>query len=702
MANLKIVIVTDRVQLDEQIWRTFGHCGLAPVRASSGRNLIELLRDDTVSVITTVVDKFEAAMNAGERFESSDIIVLVDEGHRSHYGTLSARMQRTLPNASYIGLTGTPLMKSDRSTVQRFGGLIHSYTIKQAEADKAVVPLFYEGRHVDQPVDQAAIDRWFERITDPLTREQRADLKRKFTSASQLSRAERRVASIAFDVAAHFAAHWQGTGLKGMLVAPDKATAIRYKQFLDETELVTSAVIISAPDDRDGEEDINVERSQPVQRFWQEMMRQYEDEATYNKRIVEDFQHEGDPEILIVVDKLLVGFDAPRAAVLYLTRSLRDHTLLQAIARVNRVHPGKAAGFIIDYAGVLENLDRALDVYGKLPDFNPDDLADSVHDVALLPEQVRQTHAALLDLFAAVPTERRGDRETLERFLSDEALRHEFYDALSSFLGTLQLAMSTAKFLEETPRERMSRYRDDAKAYEVLRRAVKRRYNETVDYGAYEERIQALLDRHVGALEPVPITPLVNVFDSDLVKAELERQGTPGAKADAIAHALDHTITERMDEDPVFFERFGKLVKEAIEAYRQKRLDDAAYLQRVLELRDEVVQGDRADVPESVRYDAERRALFGLIRETAREGFGAAGDNVDGMAAETATEISGIIARHRTVNWGSNPDIQNRIKNDIEDLLYRMERRGGRPLEPTQVDELLDKAISIARRNEGR
>ena len=295
---------------------------------------------------------------------------------------------------------------------------------------------------------------------------------------------------------------------------------------------------------------------------------------------------------------------------------------------------------------------------------------------------------------------RRSDREALERFLADEALRHEFYEALSLFLGTLQLAMSSARFLEETSRERMVQYRDDAKAYELLRRAVKRRYNEVVDYGAYEERIQALLDRHVGAMEPVAITPLVNVFDADLVKAELERQGTPGSKADAIAHALDHTITERMDGDPVFYERFGKLVKDAIEAYRLKRLDDAAYLQRVLELREEVVQGDREDVPESVRYDAKRRAIFGLFKETVREGYEADPSALDTAAADAALAISATIDRHRAVNFLSNPDIQNRIKNDIEDFLYRFEQRGGPRLDAVQVDELLDRAISIARRNE--
>ena len=699
----KIVIVTDRVQLDDQIWKTFGHCGMEPRRATSGRNLIELLRDDTVGVVTTVVDKFEAAMNAGERFESSDIVVLVDEGHRSHYGTLSARMQRTLPNACYVGLTGTPLMKRDKSTVARFGGLIHTYTIRQAERDKTVVPLFYEGRHVDQDVDQGAIDRWFERITEPLTRAQRADLKRKFTRASQLAKAERRVASIALDIAAHYAANWQHTGFKGMVVTPDKATALKFKQYLDETALVTSAVIISAPDSREGEEDASDERAQPVQRFWQQMMTRFGDEKHYNDRVVEDFQQEGDPELLIVVDKLLVGFDAPRATVLYLARKLQDHTLLQAIARVNRVSPGKDAGFIIDYAGVLENLDKALDVYGNLPDFDRDDLVDTVHDVSALPEELRQRHAALLDVFSPVAVERRQDRETLERFLADEVVRHEFYEALGAYLRTLQLAMSSAHVLEQTPRSQLTRYRDDAKAFEALRCAVRHRYHETVDYGVYEERIQALLDRHVSASEPVAITPLVNVFEADSVKAEVERQAGAGSKADAIAHALEHTITERMDEDPVFYERFGKLVKDAIEAYRAQRLEDASYLQQVLQLRDQVVAGSDGDLPPEVRnYDDERKALFRQFREVARSGWGSEATELDALSAEASTSIRDIVAQHRTVNWELNPDVRNRMKNGIEDFLYTVERRGGPKLEGEALDTLLERALTIAKRHASR
>ncbi|MHB8839405.1 MAG: type I restriction enzyme subunit R domain-containing protein, partial [Gemmatimonadaceae bacterium] len=535
-----------------------------------------------------------------------------------------------------------------------------------------------------------------------LSPSQRADLKRKFTRASQLERAERRVASIALDIATHFATNWQGTGFKGMVVTPDKATALNYKKYLDETGLVSSDVVISASDSREGEEDTGDERANAVQRFWQDMMMRYGDEERYNKRIVEDFQHDGAPDLLIVVDKLLVGFDAPLATVLYLARKLQDHALLQAIARVNRVAPGKDAGFIVDYAGVLESLDKALDVYGSLPDFDRDDLVDTVHDVASLPEVVRQRHAALLDQFKAVPANRRHDRETLERFLADEAERHEFYDVLGGFLKALQLAMSSSHFLEQVPRAQLARYRDDAKAYEMLRRAVRHRYQETVDYGAYEGRIQALLDRHVGALEPQVITPLVNIFDAESVKAEVERQ-SPGSSADAIAHALVREITERMDEDPVFYEKFGKLVKAAIDAYRAKRLEDASFLQQVLHLREQVTQGADSDLPANVReYDPERRALFRKFREVARTVWNADTTALDALSADAAKAIRTIVDRHRTVNWAQNTDVRNRIKNDIEDFLYQTERRSGLALGPEETDELLERALTIAQHHEPR
>ncbi len=267
--NPIIVLVTDRIDLDEQIWKTFHHCGKQPVQALTGKHLAQLVREGKESVITTVIDKFAAAVAAGEiRNDSANIFVLVDESHRSVYGETGAKMEKALPNACFIGFTGTPLMKVEKNTARKFGGLIEpAYTIDQAVKDKAVVPLLYEGRLVLQQVDQKAIDKWFAVVTKSLTDLQRADLKRKFSTAEQLNKAERKIYEAAFDISEHYSRNWQETGFKAQLAAPSKKAALKYKQFLDEFGKVTSEVVISAPDTREENEDVNEVDSEEVRAF---------------------------------------------------------------------------------------------------------------------------------------------------------------------------------------------------------------------------------------------------------------------------------------------------------------------------------------------------------------------------------------------------------------------------------------------------
>lgn len=238
-----------------------------------------------------------------------------------------------------------------------------SYTIDQAVKDKAVVPLLYEGRLVLQQVDQKAIDKWFEVVTKPLSPAQRADLKKKFATADQLNKAERKIYEAAFDISEHYSQNWQGTGFKAQLAAPSKLAALKCKKFLDEFGKVTSEVVISAPDTREEQETVKEVDTEEVRAFWKKMMAKYGGEKEYNKQIINAFKHAPEPEILIVVSKLLTGFDAPRNTVLYVCRSLVyvcrslvEHNLLQAIARVNRLYEGKDFGHIIDYYGVLQAL----------------------------------------------------------------------------------------------------------------------------------------------------------------------------------------------------------------------------------------------------------------------------------------------------------------------------------------------------------
>jgi type I restriction enzyme R subunit len=698
--NPIIVLVTDRVDLDEQIKKTFHHCGLEPVQAQTGAHLAELIQAGKENVITTVIDKFDAALKGGKfQNASPNIFVLVDESHRSVYGETWGLMGKVLPNACFIGFTGTPLMKKEKNTARKFGGLIQpAYTIDQAVKDKAVVPLLYEGRLVLQEVDQKAIDKWFELVTKPLTEAQRADLKRKFASADQLNRADRKVYEAAFDISEHFSQNWKGTGFKAQLAAPYKATALQYKKYLDEFGKVTSEVVISAPDTREEQEDVYEVDTEEVRAFWKKMMAKYGSEKQYLEQIINGFKHGPDPEIVIVVSKLLTGFDAPKNTVLYLCRSFQEHNLLQAIARVNRISSGKDFGFIMDYYGVLQKLGDAMDIYSALPGFERDELAGTVTNVLEEIAGLPQKHSELWDVFRTVRGSR--DKEKYERFLADEEIRTCFYEKLNAYHRTLGIALSTMQFLREIPEETVQRYKDDLAFFLKLRVSVKQRYAETVDYKEYEKKVQKLIDTHVRSEGIQQVTPPVNIFERDAFKAEVEKLDSLASKADTIAHRTARTITEKMDEDPVFYRRFGKILQEAIDAYRAQRISDNEYLNRVTEVMNSVLGRTGDQLPEVLHHRDVAKAFYGVVNETF-EGLELKEDPVayrtGSVAADLAVQIDDAIQKRLVVDWRANPDVQNEMRNAIDDLLYETKAKQGVPLTIQDMDGIIERAMDIAK-----
>lgn len=695
-STARIVLVTDRVDLDDQIWNTFRRAGLEPQRARTGRNLVELIRERKARIITTVIDKFESAVGErGTRDESTDIFVFVDESHRGQYGPLHDRMRKTLPNACFIGFTGTPVMKREKNTIAKFGGLIgEPYTIERAVEDRAVVPLLYEGRHVDQRVDRESVDAWFERITRRLSREQAADLKRKFSTAEQLNKTEQKVRRVAWDISEHFDENWKGTGFKAQLVAQDKATALLYKKYLDEFGLITSEVLISAPDDREGDEDVLEENRQEVVAFWRRMMTRFGSERVYNREIINAFKGRPDPEIIIVVDKLLTGFDAPRNTVLYLTRRLKEHTLLQAIARVNRLHEGKDFGYIIDYRGMLAELDSALDLYAAMTEYDREDLGKTFAHVTEEVEKLPQRHSDLWDVFKSVPN--RLDVEALERHLADEATRKQFYERLSVFARTLAIALSTQTFIDQAPEEKVARYKKDLKYFTGLRASVQRRYAEVVDFREYEGKIQKLLDVHVGTGDVEKVTGLVNIFDKAAFAHEVEKLDSDASKADTIAYRTLRTIRVRMSEDPAFFKRFSEMLEATIADFRAQRLSEAEYLTSVQAISERVRDRSGDEVPEPVRYKPTARAFYGIVRERLSSAADSAVDST-ALGVETALKIDEIIEKNRIVEWTRNADVQNQMRNQIDDYLYEVKGRKGIPLSTDDIDDIMEQCLDVAK-----
>jgi type I restriction enzyme R subunit len=699
IADPRLVLVTDRIDLDEQLEGTFKACGLEPKRATTGRNLLDLVTNEKRAVVTTLINKFDTALKVRNfEDESRDVFLLVDESHRSQYGPLHARMRKIFPSACYLGFTGTPILRADKSTAAKFGGIIDVYAIDQAVRDHAVVPLLYEGRHVDQRLDAAAVDSWFERVCAGLSEKEKADLKRKYAKTARLFQTEQTISLIAFDVSENFRRSWKGTGFKGQLVTPSKRSAILYKKALDELGVVTSEVVISPPDDREGEERIDEASSDEVKRFWKAAMDRYGDEATYNSRVIEAFKKREDPEIIIVVSKLLTGFDAPRNTVLYLARSLKEHNLLQAIARVNRVAEGKEFGYIVDYCSVLGELNGALSDYTALEAFDEADLAGTITSINAEVEKLGQRHSELWDVFRGAGNT--ADEEALERHLADEARRDEFYDRLNAFSRTLAIALSSHEFANDpSTSSRVSRYRNDLRRFENLRRSVRTRYQDAVNYGQYRRRVEKLLDTYIVADEVRPITELVNIFDEEAFAKTVDSKDSVGSRADTIAHATKRTIEEHWEEDPTFFKRFSELLRQAIEEFRLKRISDLEYLRRVRGVRDQIVKRDTSALPESVRDDPLTRAFFGSIQEALKGLPDCGAQRSDEVSAEAARQIVDIVQRHRRVDWAGDADVENAIKNDIDDYVFDV-LRGDHDimLPPELIDPLIDRILTIARR----
>jgi len=707
--NPRIVLVTDRDDLDKQLGNTFAACGLEANRATSGRNLLELVAEKKSGIITTLIHKFDKAYGIKKyRDESPDIFILVDESHRTQFGSFSARMRLMFPHACYLGFTGTPLLKKEKNNFTKFGDLVEPhYSITQAVEDGAVVPLLYEGRHVEMTQNKKAVDLWFERHTQGLTKGQQADLKQKYARAEMLNKADQVIYMRAFDISEHFRSNWQGTGFKGQLVAPNKVSALKYNAYLDEIGIVSSEVVISPPDMREGYEETDDETTDEVVKFWQKMMKRYGSEDEYTKQLINQFKHGSEPEILIVVDKLLTGFDAPRNAVLYLCRVLREHTLLQAIARVNRLYDGKEFGFIVDYVSVLGELDNALTMYSAFEGFDESDLVGTLTSINSEIEKLPGRYSDLWDLFKTV--KHSYDEEAYEVLLADEELREEFYSRLSEFGKTLSIALSSEKFLFETDEKVLSRYKADFRKFQILKASVKLRYAESINYRDYEPKIKKLLDTHIQANEVIQLNDPVNIFDDKMFNQVKEEQGiyqtkkTTASKADTIAHATKKVITEKMGEDPAFYEKFSKLIQQAIEDFRAKRLSDLDYLNRVVDIRNKVVDKVHDEIPDQLAGNEDAMAYFGVLKpflgkHECRGSASVPAQDLEAVIADTAIAIYGILEKHKKVHFWDDEDAQKQAVNEIDDYLYdELKTEKGIELSLDQMDEIIEKVLQVAK-----
>lgn len=698
----RVVIVTDRVSLDKQIFKTFVNCGKHVKKARSGNDLIELLKDKGNEIITTIIDKFEIATKRTPfKDTSQNIFVLVDESHRSQYGSAHANMKRIIPNASYIGFTGTPLMKSQKSTSKKFGGFIHKYTIDQAVKDGAVLPLLYEGRSAKLSINKKQIDKGFERLAKPLNEEARKDLKKKFATIGKIYESNHVIEEIAYDISKHFQENWKGTGFKAQLAVPKIDTAIKYQKYFesqtDATIKINSRVVFTPPDSRQDNDDVWSESTSEAKQYWEQILERFNDQEAYETWVVDRFKEDTDEvELIIVVSKLLTGFDAPRNTVLYLAKPLIAHNLLQAIARVNRLFKGKEYGHIIDYVGVLGKLDEALTQYSALEDFDEEDLKNTVLDIKSEIRKVLIRHAEVWDIFKEAYN--KDDIESLERHIAEKDVRELFYERVSAFARILQTALASDDFYKEFTTEQIGFYKSELKKFQSLRLSVQFRYAEKVSYKEYEPRVRKLLDTYIDADEVHVLTKDVNIFDQNMVEEALETYGkTPTSKADFIANQMKRVITENMDKDEAFYKKFSQLIEDTIKSFYEGRISEKEYLETMQQTRKDLQEGYQDDIPKVVQRNPKARAFYGALNEVLNKKLNKEVDK--NKVAKAGLEIEEIVESLIITDWKKNVDIQNKMENQIEDYLIAKRNQLGVEISFDDIDDILVKCLRVAKNN---
>ncbi len=708
ITNPRVIVVTDRTDLDIQIRDTFTACNIKTgvQQATSCTDLIKKIQSKTLDVITTLVHKFDKPTDFSD--DDNNIFVLIDEAHRTQGGDANAMMNKMLPKACQIAFTGTPLMKkvpthlkgkiiSKSQSIQKFGGLIDEYTISEAEKDGAVLPLIYQGRFVDQAIDKIA-DKFYERLASKFTEEERKDFAKRCISSSVLEETSQRIEMIATDVNDHFLENFKNTGLKGQLVAPSKYAAVMFKKALDMLEGINAEVIISDTLADEGKDDVNCVHKKLVTEYMAEQRHKYGSLENREKQIIQDYKKNPEGcELLIVVDKLLTGFDAPRDTVLYLAKQLKDHNLLQAIARVNRVYDGdagkqsKTAGLIVDYSKNAKNLKNALELFSN---YAPEDIENALLDTESQITLLNNIYARLHNTFKDV-TDSNNTNAYIE-FLSNKSHEKEkeaFYDDVNKFIKQFSVCYSLYDFHEKMDQNKLEIYKKDLKRFIEIKKTTQLVLAEKIDFSKYKDQIMKLLDKYVTAKDIEVLSKEISLSDMHEFNQyiEDEKNGlSDKSKADAIIAQTKKVLKERYEsQDEVFYGKFSELIKKLLENLKTAKKEDlAALLEQAKEIQKKVSDYEDTDIPDKLRSAKVYHPFYRNIKKF----FKTTGD----AYIQIVEHIVDSIKSSKVVDFQNNVNVKRQIINDMEDYLFdEVEEK----LSADTIEQITQTAWNIAVQN---
>ncbi len=665
--NPTLIIVTDRKDLDRQINKTFENCGFAnPVRATSGADLRKHLTIGTGQTVLTTIQKFTEATQTTTLTDASNVFVMTDEAHRTEYGILAAKMRRALPNACFVAFTGTPIDKRERSTLKTFGDYIHTYTIEQAVQDGATVPIFYESRLPEVQIVGNTIDTLFERWFKDYTSEQREEIKRRYATEEVIGQSEKRIERVCLDIVEHYEKFIMPNGFKAQIVAPSREAAITYYETLNHLNAPSSDVLIS-PAHNDPERLVNHYTTEAEEK---EIIRRFIEEPVNNLAII------------VVCDKLLTGFDAPIEQVMYLDKPLREHTLLQAIARVNRTYEGKDYGLVVDYWGVSRELQEALNV------FRPEDIIGVRQYFEDELPRLESRHRAVMRFFDDV---NKADMNECIAVLEPEDIRADFDSAFRRFSKSMDMMLPDPKAL---------RYVADLKWLGQVRNAARLRYrDDTLDLAGCGAKVKQLIEEHITITGITKLIEPVSIFSSKF-EEELAKLSSPEAKASEMEYAIRHEINIRLEENPVYYHSLKEKLEQIIEQRKLERIDAIKQLELLEKLAEEMKNLHR--VAESIGMTEEEFAFYKLLsskrddkEEKAKDSQISDVQSTYEVIKESYKELAGLIIESLqkliVIDWMRKEDVQREMRRQIKRHL----RAAG--FKSEEIEHLTLKLMDLAR-----
>ena len=712
----RFIMVTDRINLDKQIRDNFIYTKMKPHRAKTGKGLIELLRDEENTVITALVNKFESAVKQDYCNDSSDIFLFIDEGHRTQYGRLNMYMNKVLPGAAKIAFTGTPLIgkpknndkrdiESAKNTYIKFGPLIDSYTLQDAIDDKVTVPIVYEGRVVPQKVTSRQINEHLRHITVGLGEEARKDLERKYSRFVALAQTEQRLNMIAFDLHEHFLTYVRPKHFKAMLTCSSRAVAVQMFYKLRDLGGITPAVVITPNSAKEGDDEENTTQTQKIigDFFRKEVDPLYKNNYdTYEESVTGRFvDPEGDIDLLIVKDKLLTGFDAPVAAVLYVDKKLQDHTLLQAIARVNRVYEDKEFGLVVDYIGIFKKLNTALDLYrdeqSGMSAFESSDIENAIYTISDEKTKLDEAHRKLWKIFDGIGRDESVADVWQER-LRDPGIRRDFYEKLSSFAKLVDFMYASFELYQEVGDKKAEEYRQDYLFFKKLKDSVSLRFNDRVDFSKYEKGICRLLNTYVNADDVKAVIEPLDISNKAKMEEQLARLGSSKAKAEAIQTRQVEVLESQKYEDPIRYMTFMERINKTIQDYLAER-DSEKYLTAMERMAEDYRAGRSAvSYPEGIMNDGDAKTFYGAVCSGIKKSQGEVKGYEEESLGNLAISVKDVITANAKRDWRDNVIVHRNIKKELDDLLFDYMDRYKLDWSFDAIDIVIDEIMMAAKK----